>query len=317
MTNLRNNHVLLIGLLILGIFVAIIIGSGATGFFFFFFLESSTINVESPNPNSFSSIASDIADSTKFDWNAGTKTATVGTPANNVNLNITDSGELIEKDSTLIVNGNLEIYGDVSFDNVTVKMNCTADGSCGLITYSGSNLIIDNSSNISAYGSKYYNFTVDGYIDIQNSEASRMCKMVGYASIYGLVINSNNNIIVNNTIYDSHTGIHLGYTTDYNNVSYNNITTSSQGINIYYSDDNEIHHNIIESSSGYGIGIRNYNSNDNKITFNIATGGRTGIVVDRLSSNNYLANNDLRYNFEYSIYIIDDRSCNNNNRIFS
>ncbi len=118
-----------------------------TGYVAAYNTGANTINV-SGSSNNFSSIASDIADSTKFNWNDSTRIAILGNSTNPVNLNITSDGILTaETNSTFIANGNIFLNGNMTVSNVTITVNGNVSISApnSYINFANSKLTINGS----------------------------------------------------------------------------------------------------------------------------------------------------------------------------
>jgi nitrous oxidase accessory protein len=89
----------------------------------------------------------------------------------------------------------------------------------------------------------------------------------------GIVVNSNNNIISNNTVQNYYLG--------------------EVGIHVYYSSNNELNGNTVQNN---GAGIELEVSSNNTLKNNIASFNGRGIYLTWFSNNNTLSNNTASYN---------------------
>lgn len=189
----------------------------------------------------------------------------------------------------IVLNGNLIINstGNLTLNNITLKMNCTTDGEYHIEVQSGGALYINNS--IITAVNPYCFWVRDGAVfEMKNSEMHEC----GYSLIRdnmkaGLWIDADNTVIENNTISNNFIGIYL--------LSANNV----------------IKNNTLQPNTAYGIFLSS--SNGNKITNNtISTNILNGISLES-SSDNIIRDNMIERNTKNGIYL----STSNNNIIIS
>ncbi|AKB51062.1 Cell surface protein [Methanosarcina barkeri str. Wiesmoor] len=129
-------------------------------------------------------------------------------------------------------------------------------------------------------------------------------------SIY--LANANNNILINNTMFNNTNGINLVFS-DGNNISENKVFNDTIGSNTHNIFLNNSHNNNLQSnivSDGeYGIAMRY--SNNNNLTSNNASGNKKGIYLTLKSSANKLLGNLANSNLESGI-ILDNAGSGNN-----
>ncbi|WP_230668811.1 MULTISPECIES: NosD domain-containing protein [Methanosarcina] len=129
-------------------------------------------------------------------------------------------------------------------------------------------------------------------------------------SIY--LANSNNNILINNTIFNSTNGINLVFS-DENNISENRVFNDTIGSSTHNIFLNNSHNNNLQgntvSDGEYGIAMRY--SNNNNLTSNNASGNKKGIYLTLKSSENTLSGNLANSNSESGI-ILDNAGSSNN-----
>jgi parallel beta-helix repeat protein len=223
----------------------------------------------------------------------------------NGDIIVNSSSYLNLTNCSITLNGNLIINGNVTFHNVTLKMNCTYDGQYYIEVKTGGafNIFDNDNNNFTTYdssiiqnGSSQYHFCF--WVN-KNSKLrffnSRLF-MCGFEwskdrKNAGLWINTDNSIIKNNLISEATTGIV-----------------------IYNVNNSIIKGNIIKNIKGKkdlghrGVGIYLESSNQNKIINNTITlitgsrgkpgfsGGRGGIasgIEVYSSSTNFIYNNTI------------------------
>jgi parallel beta-helix repeat protein len=142
-----------------------------------------------------------------------------------------------------------------------------------------------------------YIYSYDG-VSLQKSSNNTIEKNNISSFQYGIILeDSNNNIIINNTIndYDNNyentfhcCGIELDYSHE-NNISGNFINNFSQGIFLYVpSTNNTIYNNKISNSTYEGLMLYSYSSN-NTIKCNVISDSKVGMLI--WSSSNMIRNN--------------------------
>jgi parallel beta-helix repeat protein len=135
----------------------------------------------------------------------------------------------------------------------------------------------------------------------------------------GISISGRNNVTIKNTnIRDFTYGIYLDESSNYNNISGNNITANyNYGIRLDYSSNNSVSGNNITGNNYYGIGL--YYSSNNSVSGN--TFVNDGLVVSdsygNVVTDNLVNGKPLVYLEEVSDYAVEDAGqvilvkCNN------
>ena len=195
----------------------------------------------------------------------------------------------------LLLNGDLNILntGDLSFNNVTLRMNSTYEGEYG-IEVNGA-FFINSKDGVPSHittgdnATAYYTFHVHSgsTFEMRNSELDNC----GYAwnlpnyNDAGLWINTNNTVIENNTISDNHYIGMLLYHSHNHTITNNRVYSNDwHGIHARSSDNNYISSNHVKSNGWGGISLSS--STNATITHNTVhhSTGNDGI---RLSSSGY------------------------------
>ncbi len=114
------------------------------------------------------------------------------------------------------------------------------------------------------------------------------------------LLNSENNIIRQNTIENTETGIDLD-NSDNNNISVNSIFNNENGIYSSYGHKNNIYENDIFSNTEYGIYLLS-NSNNNLITKNRLYENEIAIRIKGSRYNNFITN-EINDNSDIGLYI--------------
>ena len=217
----------------------------------------------------------------------------------------------------IILNGNLTIKngGNLTFHNVTLKMNCSFDGQYHIEVLNGGEMYVLNGSNITAVNtSNEFVFWVRAGAKFE-MRSSELHECGWDTSNCGLTVEANNMIIANSTFSYNYNGISL-HSSSNNTISnctiYNN---SGYGIFLYSSSNNNIT-NCTAYNNSYGIYL--YHSDDNTITnYTIYNNSYDGNRLD-YSSNNQITDCSVYNNSRYGIYF--HYSSNNNitsNQIYS
>jgi parallel beta-helix repeat protein len=200
----------------------------------------------------------------------------------------------------ILLNGDLNIYGNLSFNDVLLQMNASYDGQYSIEVYSGGSFYINelpsgpsnitNGVNTSAHYTFYVN---DGSIfDMRNSELH----YVGFDwkewpnKDAGLWINTDDAILISNTISHNYYAGVIIYNADYPYLS-DNIIYSNRwyGIILQNSDYGDVISNTVTSTID---GIRVINSNDPDIWYNGVSSGDDGIYLSN-SPSSYLYGNEV------------------------
>jgi parallel beta-helix repeat protein len=148
-----------------------------------------------------------------------------------------------------------------------------------------------------------YSSTVNG-IRFLYASSNMISNNIIYDTIqfYGIYISlsSNNNILIDNTVYDNDIyGIYIS-SSNYTNLTNNHIYDNPMGISLQYSSNNNMTGNNISSNDNYGIYLTTTSWNDiydNTITLN----GNAGILCGYYSHNN-ITSNDIENNTVYGVY---------------
>ena len=127
------------------------------------------------------------------------------------------------------------------------------------------------------------------------------------------LVNSNDNLIFNNTVFDNeNSGIYLYYNSDSNTILNNSIYNTGgaydQNYGIYLlewsgnvPEYNNITGNIVDGNSNYGIYSRD--ADHNRYWDNILINNEYGMYFHEYSDNNFVYNNTAKNNSEYGIYL--------------
>ena len=107
----------------------------------------------------------------------------------------------VTENKVIILNGNLTITstGSLTFNNVTLKINQTANKMCRINVANGGEFYVNKESNITSNNSYYYLFTVYGKHQLNNSEVSMTHAFPG--SWGGIHVFSDDVYIGNSTIF--------------------------------------------------------------------------------------------------------------------
>ena len=223
----------------------------------------------------------------------------------------------IRSNETIILDGNLTIEngGNLTFNNVTLIINCSEDGEFGITVNEGGKFYIldydDNPyteydrSNITANNTEYeFKFLVesDSEFVMKNSELSECgYEWYGDDGRTGLTIQTDNVIIENSSFYNNYLGIHL-LSSKNSQIKYNNLFSNNfDGILLEFSSNNLITNNIISNNNmGIHLFLMNY---WNQIVNNVITKNNWGILLSQ-SKNNQIINNNISHN-EIGIYLKD------------
>jgi parallel beta-helix repeat protein len=123
------------------------------------------------------------------------------------------------------------------------------------------------------------------------------------------VLNSSNDIIQNNIIYNnSNTGLNLDQS---NNNTINNNTleyNSISGLNLQNSSNNTINNNTITSNNWSGIALNN--ATQNNISNNNINNNQIGVNLAQNNTNNNITNNNIKNNSYIGVSLIKSQSNN-------
>jgi parallel beta-helix repeat protein len=219
--------------------------------------------------------------------------------------------------TTITLNGNFNITGNVTFQNVTLILNLTSNGRINITLESGGLFNITQNSNITSINQSYhYIFNVkngsvfsityshlsdagwissgeDGFII--NTTVSEFTRNTITRNRRGISLFSSYNNITNNTINntDGSYGIHVGYGSNFNNISYNIIDDVLDCIDLESSNNTASFNTLLNSDVGvqfclFSPQICTFNSVFNNTIRNHIS---SGIAMPGGSHNNTIYNN--------------------------
>jgi len=218
-------------------------------------------------------------------------------------------------DTIFVYNGNY-------FENVKINKTIEVIGENKVTT------IIDAGNNGDVISISADGVYISGF-SILNSGISEY----PFYDFQGICINSNNNKIVGNIIYDIEQGIYLNssygniilenvidkcnahgiyqYRSNNNEISNNSIFNFNySGISLIISNNNTLLHNSISYSGSYGYGIVLSHSKNNTVLKNSFIENRCGIEIRQSEDNNILRNNFLENKRSAKFYAISPGSNN-------
>ncbi|MHA2338748.1 MAG: right-handed parallel beta-helix repeat-containing protein [Candidatus Hodarchaeales archaeon] len=155
------------------------------------------------------------------------------------NWNISDSINCVVADEIIELVGNLTVYGNLTFDNVTLIVNTTADHQRNITVFSGGRFNITNSSNITSNSTKAYVLAAraGSIFEMRDSYTSRVGNGTG-TDTYGLSLLNEDAYLENNTIQYGHFSLYLE---DSNNtVIRNNTFLNNRAESIYVRTSNNV-----------------------------------------------------------------------------
>ena len=199
--------------------------------------------------------------------------------ASDGNTIIVDSGTYYEN---VVVNKQLTLLGNDTGDGLPVVDAMQAD----------------HAINISADG-----VTLDGFIATNATYTDiEQC---------GIVVMSDNNVIVNNSATSNFAGIVL-WDSSNNNLTDNTASSNDHGIVMFDSSNNNLTGNDASLNSDFGIFLDC--SDSNNVTYNNASYNGGGILLVRGSQNNLIANNNASNNSNQGIDL--SHTTTDNNQIY-
>ncbi|MGM0404827.1 MAG: NosD domain-containing protein [Thermoplasmatota archaeon] len=176
-------------------------------------------------------------------------------------------------------------------------------------------VILANSTGVTVENKKYDNSSIG--ILLGFSDNNDLLNNTLYSNDDGIYVYfSEDNLVKNNTAGSNRKGVYM-YNSHFNTLANNSLySNENYGLELYSSDSNRIENNDISSNNGHGANIRYSGSNtieNNKIDSNSGY----GIYFYYHSQNNLLMNNDISLN-NYGVYLYSSSSNEiNNNNIFS
>jgi parallel beta-helix repeat protein len=241
---------------------------------------------------------------------------------------------------TIVMNGNLIINntGNLTLHNVTLKMNCTANGTYHIDVH-GELYIYDNDNNKETKDdrSNITSSTPDGEhrflfwvsdgskFEMKNSALHECGYNINPFDEAGLWVNTNNVTIENNSITNNYCGLLL-YGAHNSTVLYNNIEDNERrGIYLYSSTNNTIANNEVLNNGEAGVFLAsesNYNRiADNNVNLHHSWGGTGKGICLHSSSHNEVMSNVVNSNYfgirvesSSSFNILSDNTMNLNTR---
>ncbi|MFW9916756.1 MAG: right-handed parallel beta-helix repeat-containing protein [Candidatus Thorarchaeota archaeon] len=223
-------------------------------------------------------------------------------------------------DEVIVLNGSIVINSpyNLTLRNVTVQFNCTYDGEYNITVRGGGALFMENCTVTTLNASNAWFLQAEFGSAILLNDSTFNYAGYNYLSApigarFGLYINSRDAQVLNCTIYKNYVGLYLSqaedcllanntimsslssgitlYESSTNNVSNNELTNCSHGINLAISEQNVIMNNTIINCP-LGDGIFLFNSSDNIMEGNNVTNPKWGIDLN-ISNNNTICNNSL------------------------
>ena len=181
----------------------------------------------------------------------------------------------------IIINKSLKLIGESK--NKTIIMD-------NVNTYEQNDLIIINTDNSSIRNFKIVN-------------------TLSSSSITGVRIKSSHNIISNVTIINTTNGISIEMGSKNNRIYSNQIINNEFGIDLRYSDNNNISENNISENKFSGIYIKGLLSHNNSIFSNTISNNYYGIYLTG-SNNNKIFNNKIINNQKEGMHVCCDSKNN-------
>jgi len=167
--------------------------------------------------------------------------------------------------------------------------------------------VVDGNWNGNAITLSVNGITVDGFTIIN-------------ASIAGIMVNSNNNILNGNNASNNYIGISLSSSSSNNTIIDNNASNNNYGFYLVQSSNNNLTNNTAINNIWSGIRLSYSNNNNimnNSVSYNNIYSGNSGFYI-AYSSNNNIISNSANNNY-FGIYLDDsnnntiiDNNANNN-----
>ncbi|MEW5760743.1 MAG: right-handed parallel beta-helix repeat-containing protein, partial [Candidatus Thermoplasmatota archaeon] len=243
---------------------------------------------------------------------------------------VIQSGETVTvTDQDITLTGNLTIYGTLTFENVTLRMNLSKDGDYAILVKAGGKFYVYNSTITSVNISNSFGFYV-----FNNATLEMKYSLLSYCGFppgavglnfypMGLHIESNNVLLVKNTISKGYYGIYVIssnpkiegnvieknwygiYATDSTPTIKDNFISNDRGIFLSKSNAIITGNEITQAYSGSGIGILLSLCNP-EVKFNKISSGYIGIYMQGSSPN--VIGNIIEKNWQAGIKISGDNS---------
>ena len=270
---------------------------------------------------------SDGSDSARLPPSGSNSGPTVEEPEVEIWGDTTIWNTIVKSNTEIILNGNLTIAsgGSLTLTNVTLRINCTSNGSNHIEVQGGGALYINDTdgdpstrgdaTNITALNPNHrFTFLVRSGATFQmNNSELHHC---GYTGDYpytgaGLWINTNNTHVENNTLTNNHHGIILYYA--HHNTLENNTATnnSGHGFYLYGSSNNTLENNTAANNSDDGF--RLYGSSNNTLENNTATNNSYGFYLYGSSNNTFSGNTATNNgNDGFKLYYSSNNTFSNN-----
>jgi parallel beta-helix repeat protein len=177
----------------------------------------------------------------------------------------------------------IEVYSGTYYENVNVSKRLNLRGK----DRGSGKPVVNAGGNGSAITLAHDGIILDGFTVINSSWSQA-----------GILVSSNNNLIINNTASNNDYGIFLDSASN-NNLTGNIASNNSCGIDMVFSSNNNLTGNT--ASDNYRGTYLHYSSNNN-LTGNIASNNSYGINLYE-SSSNTLTRNAVNSNNQYGIYL--------------
>jgi len=170
------------------------------------------------------------------------------------------------------------LYNEKIIINKSININGESNGNT-IIYYKG-----NKSQEISLITILADNCTIDN-LNINNTNEIN--------NLFGIVINSSNNTIINNSISNTDRCVFINSIYNENSrnniITFNNISNNNYGLYVAYSNNNNISKNKIFNNKEYGIYL--LNSNDNTISYNKYFNNSYGLRIKGSKTNEIFNNN--------------------------
>ena len=241
----------------------------------------------------------------------------------------TIENETIVWNETIVLTGNLTIekYGNLTFNNVTLIMNCSKEGEFSIETknssmfyildFDNNSLTTNDRSNITSQNdSNEFKFLINKGTKfvMKNSELNECGYASGDDGRKGLTIMTNNTIIENSSFYKNYYGIYF-LSSSNNTITNNNFYSNSHhGFLLSKSNKNQITNNMVYSNNNRGIYLWSSSNNNLIRDNNVFSNNYAGISLSQ-SSNNQIINNNISNNINIGISLFgsSNNQIKNNN----
>jgi parallel beta-helix repeat protein len=208
-----------------------------------------------------------------------------------------------------IVTENLVTHNPVGLylydsHNTTVQLNDAVENVCGIALSDSTECVVsNNNASLNEFGSGIRQFgigmtfwSVHDFFISENNLSS---------NLFGMwLFNSSDNEVVDNDVISNMGWSLLVYYSEDNTFQYNNISLTVDGVRMMFSDRNNFTENYFESNGHSGIFLW-LNNTDNSITKNRFYSNQHGVELKLWCNNNTITDNDIRYNMQNGILILE------------